>query len=351
MWTLWCVHSSPTYIMHPRQLTTSYFTLQFSVTNDQMVSLKHSKSVPYGLCSDGRTREPRADPTKAVYRGKTPLKPSDIIYVEQTPGVLDMFHTQMSQDVSFHPPARAHFGTRADLQDKFPDFPQPPVPIRSASRTTSLNSKLRPQLPIQNSATGGQHITGRERPIQWSPSVGCVSHATPTAHSSIPQKQQRREATVGQALADVLKTADGHTPAERVRAKSSTARSYTPTPAPPVPTTHSPRPIILRSTPSSRPHLHHSHRDYRDFLKEQDPDVIRKMINTYPVAPLCSERTPAHLRPIRFDMDDPHQMKPFGYFVRVAMTNGCPLDARADGSYRRIINAVDPNRHHSEDWH
>ncbi|KAG2150843.1 hypothetical protein DEU56DRAFT_908483 [Suillus clintonianus] len=278
--------------------------------NDQTVSLKHSKSVPYGLCSDGRTREPRADPSKAVYRGKTPLKPSDIIYVQQTPGVLDMFDAQMSQDVSFHPPARAHFGTRADLQVKFPDFPQPPVPIRSASRTTSMNSKIRPQLPIQ----------------------------------------------------------DGHTPvlgssrqAERVRAKSSIARSYTPTPAPPVPTTHSPRPIILRSTPSSRPRLHHvpshvaihgqSHRDYRDFLKEQDPDVIRKMINTYPVAPLCRKQTPAHLRPIRFDMDDPHEMKPIGYFVRAAMTNGCPLDARADGSYRRIINAVDPNGHHSEDRH
>ncbi|KAG1847885.1 hypothetical protein F4604DRAFT_1813616 [Suillus subluteus] len=134
------------------------------------------------------------------------------------------------------------------------------------------------------------------------------------------------------------------------------------TPAPPVPTTHSPRPILSRSAHSSRVNIHRvpshvatpvpaapdhghpprPHRDYREFLEERDPNVIRRMINQYPIAPLCSDRTPEHLRPIRFDMVDPRYFqKTFREYVEMAVAQGRPLDARVGGAYRRIIDTVD----------
>ncbi|KAG0703254.1 hypothetical protein DFH29DRAFT_998708 [Suillus ampliporus] len=349
------------------------FKRMFQKSNDdQKASLKHSKSMPYGLVSDGIKHEPLIDPFKPVYHGRTPLKASDIVYVEQAPGMLDIHRAQMYQDISEHPPTRAHFETCEDLLDKFPNTPQPPPrPTRSGLRTTSLNSKtIRPQLPPQNYNTSRLHTAGRERILQRSPSVACFSHPTSTAYPSL-RKKQRREATADQAVEDVLKPAHGKAPllgssrqAERVRAKSSAGRAYTPTPpAPPLPTTHSPRPMISRSAHSSRANLRRvpshvaipsapapdhgqpywPHANYDEFLHEQDPHVIRAKINRYPVAPLYSDRLPEHFRPIRFDMEDPRQFhKTLSYFIHIAVAQGRPLDARADGPYRRIIEAGDP---------
>ncbi|KAG1856640.1 hypothetical protein DFJ58DRAFT_879120 [Suillus subalutaceus] len=201
---------------------------------DKKPSLKHSKSMPFRV-SQASMLEPCADPFKAIYHGKTPLKNSDITYVEHAPGMLDIHRAQWYQDVHDHPPSRARFDTYAE--DQFPNpSPPPPRPTRNALRTTSLNSKsIRPQLPLQNCSTSHQHVTGRQRTIQESSSA--------TAHPSLACKQ-RRKATADQAMADLLKTGDGRPPvfgssrqAERVRAKSSAGRSYTPvSPAPPVPT-------------------------------------------------------------------------------------------------------------------
>ncbi|KAG1735113.1 uncharacterized protein EDB91DRAFT_569572 [Suillus paluster] len=345
--------------------------------DDKMASLKHYKSVPYGLSSEGRTRESQADPFKAVYHGKTPLKASDIVYGGQAPGMLDIHRTQMYQEISDHPPTRAHFNTCGDLLDRFPNAPQPPPkPPRNALRTTSLNSKsIRPQLAPNNYNPSGQHTAGRERILQRSPSVACFSHPTATAYPSL-RKKQRRQATADQALEDMLKPARGvaapilgsSRQAERVRAKSSVGRSYTPAhppapPVPPVPTTYSSRPSISRSAHSSRANLRRvpshvaipstaapdhgqsywPHPNYREFLQEQDVNRINSMINRCPVAPLSSERTPEHLRPIRFDMENPdHFQKTLSYFIHIAVAQGRPLDARAYGPYRRIVEAGDP---------
>ncbi|KAG2122726.1 hypothetical protein DEU56DRAFT_904355 [Suillus clintonianus] len=236
----------------------SFKKLFHKSNDDQMASPKHSKPTPLELPSHESMYEPYADPFKAVYGGETPLKISDISYVEQAPGMLDIHRAQWD-----HPRSRAHFDRSADL-DNFPSPPQQPAkPSRSGLRTTSLNSSMRPQLPMQNWDTTERHIAGRNCILQRSPSAACFSRPTATAYPSLVRKQ-RRGATVDEALANVVKTPDGRAPvfgssrqAERVRAKSSAGCSYTPAlPAPPVPTTSSSRPPISRSAHSSRANLH-----------------------------------------------------------------------------------------------
>ncbi|KAG1746197.1 hypothetical protein EDB19DRAFT_383933 [Suillus lakei] len=299
------------------------FKSRFQKNDNQMASLKHSKSMVFGHDSEGRMREPpRTDPSKPVYRGKTPINKSDIVYVEQAPGILDI-HTL---------PPKVYYG----------------LP-RSGFRAISLNSKtISPQPPVQNPSTSGQQ-----------------------AYPSIPRRHQRREATADQAVADMLKTADGHTPilgssrqAERVRAKSSVGRSYTPAPPPPpVPTTHSPLTIIsrfahgsgvnFRDVPShivipftpapDRGQSYWPYGNYDAISKERDPEVIRETINRFPIAPPCNERCPKHLRPVYFDMGLPcHVEQTLGPYIRKALAHGRPLDARADGDYHRIIDARVP---------
>ncbi|KAG2101364.1 uncharacterized protein F5147DRAFT_839046 [Suillus discolor] len=335
--------------------------------DDRTPSLKHSKSMTYGLSSQGSTRDPRADPVKLTYRGKTPLKTSDIVYIEQAPGVLDIRHAQDLRDLT---PPRAHLDTYADLLDQFPNPPPPPPrPPRSALRTTSLNSKNSgPQLPLQNCNTSYQHVAGRQRTTQRRPSVVCFSRPTTTAYPSLVRKQ-RHEATDDQAVASVLQTADGQVcvavsgrQADYVRVNSSAGRSHSSAPVPPacpIPTTNSQRPPISHSAYSSRTNLrrvpsritipriaapdhgqsYKLHKDYRDFLREQDPNVISAMINNYPKAP----RDDPSQEPILFDMEDPSDFrKTLSYFIYLALAQGCPLDARADGFYHRIINAGDP---------
>jgi hypothetical protein len=327
--------------------------------------------MPYGLSSKARTREP--DPDKPVYRGKTPLKTSDIVYIEQAPGTLDLHHAEKYTYISDNPPRRAYPNTHEDLLDQFPNPPGPPPrPARNPLRTTSLNShSSTPQVPIQTYGTTGQRMASRERTMHRSPSVACFSRPTASAYPSLARRQQRREATVDQALEDVLKTSTDKAPilgssrqAERVRAQSQTGPSYSP--ALPIPTTHSPRQTILRSVHSSRANLRRvpskvaipctaapdhgqpywPHANYSEYLKEQDPHTIRSMINRYPVAPLNphNDRFPEHLRPIRFDMNDQRQFqKTLSYWIHTAIAQGRPLDARADGPYHRIVDAGDPS--------
>ncbi|KAG2358449.1 hypothetical protein BDR07DRAFT_1611893 [Suillus spraguei] len=310
--------------------------------DDQAALLKHSKSMPYLLSSDGRAPMFRADSSRPVYRGKTPLKKSDIVYIEEAPGMLEIYHGKLAQHTYYHG-TRTTFEKRDDLLAKFPHSPEPIEGLpRSGFRAISLNSNsTRPQVPVHNSSEGGQQV-----------------------YPSIPCRKHRNEVTINQASADVLQIPDDHTRsgrlAERIRANSSTGRSYSP--APPIPVTHAPRPIISRSAHSSRVNVHHvpSHddipvptmpdhghpsrppRDYREFLVEQNPNVIRRLINQYPIAPLCSERTPEHLRPLRFDMvDSRYFQKIFREYIEMAIAQGRPLDARAGGPYRRIIDVVD----------
>ncbi|KAG2139044.1 hypothetical protein DEU56DRAFT_980435 [Suillus clintonianus] len=302
-------------------------------------SLKHSKSMPFGLSSQGSMHEPCVDPRKAVHRGKTPLKTSDIVYVEQAPGMLDIYRAQLD-----HPPTRAQFDTGMDLLEQFPSPPQPPPrPPRSALRTTSLHSNgIRPQLPTQNCNTSDQRVAGRHRTIQRSPSVACFSRPTATAYPSLARKQ-RREATTDQAVANVLKTTD-----------ALVARTPL---LPPVPTTHSPRPYNSRANlrrvpshvaiPSTAAPDHGQsywpHRNYRDYMDEQNPDVICSMITGYPVAPCYDEHSSKHLQPIRFNMENPdHLQKTLSHFIHTAVAQGRPLDARAHGRYHRIIDAGNP---------
>jgi len=66
------------------------------------------------------------------------------------------------------------------------------------------------------------------------------------------------------------------------------------------------------------------------------------MINRCTVAP-CYDPLQERLRPIRFDIEDPsHFGKTLSYFIHVAVAQGRPLDARADGPYHRIIDAGEP---------
>lgn len=192
----------------------NFFRKMFQKSNDDRVALTHSKSMPLGSSLQGRMREPpRTDPSKPAYRVKTPLKKSDIVYVEQAPGMLEIIHGKLSQHAYYHGPSRAVSDARADLLAKFPHSPQPTEGLpRSGFRALSLNSEsLRPQMPTRDSDASGQQ-----------------------AYRSIPRRIQRHEATVDQVSADVLHISDDYTRsgrlAERIRAKSSAGRANIPPP-------------------------------------------------------------------------------------------------------------------------
>jgi hypothetical protein len=291
--------------------------------------------------------EPRADPSKPVYRGETPLKKSDILYVEQAPGMLEINHGKPSQHAYYHGPARANSDTRADLLAKFPHSPELTEGLpRSGFRALSVNSRsLRSHMPThKNSDASGQQ-----------------------AYPSIPRRNQRHEATVDQASADALQIHADHTRsgrlAERTRTKSSAGRAnIPPSPAPVLPTPRSLHPILSRSAHSSRVNIREvpsrvaiptpapaysqsywPYAKYDEFLHEQDPAVLRGMINRYPLSPVCNERCPEHMRPMHFDMDEPRCLeKTLRWYIHTALAQGRPLDARAGGRYHRIVEASDP---------
>ncbi|KAG1767455.1 hypothetical protein EDD22DRAFT_306093 [Suillus occidentalis] len=272
--------------------------------DDKTPSLKHSKSMTFGLSPQRSTREPCANPSKPVYRGKAPLNTSDIIYIEQAPGILDIERARCYPGFRDLLPHRADCDSLTDLLDQFPSTPPPPPrPPRSALRTASLNSKnSRPRLPLQNCNTSHQYVVGRHRTLQRSPTVACFSRPTATAYPSLAHKQWHEPAD-NQAVANTMQTADGQIPVVGssrqvgcVRATSSAGRSYTSAPAP---TTNSTCLPISRSAHSSRASLRRvpshlsipctaapdhgqsywPHNNYRGFLEEQDPNVISAMIN------------------------------------------------------------------------
>ncbi|KAG1808371.1 uncharacterized protein BJ212DRAFT_652179 [Suillus subaureus] len=279
------------------------------LNDDQKMSLKHSKSMPYEFSSEGRKREPRKDAFKPAHGGKTPLKKSDIVYVEQAPGMLEIYHGKLSQHVYYHGPTRANVETRADLLAKFPYSPQPTEGLpRTGFRALSL------------------------------------------------------KATVDQASVDALRTPNDHIRsgrlAERVRARSSTDRSNIPpplAPAPPLPTTRALHTLVPGSpsvnirevlshvtvpTPApAYPRSHWPYSQYDEISHEQDPTVLRGMINRYPLAPVCKERCPDHMRPMHLDMDEPHSPeKTIQWYIHMALAERRPLDVRAGGRYRRIVD-------------
>ncbi|KAG2072824.1 hypothetical protein BDR04DRAFT_1095999 [Suillus decipiens] len=256
--------------------------------DDQKVSLKHSKSMTFS--SEGRKREPPCDdPSKPAYRGKTPLQKSDIVYVEQAPGILEIYHGKLSQDTYYHGATRSKVGARADLLAKFPHSPEPTEGLpRSGFRTLSLNSKsAKPQIPINNSGTNGQQ-----------------------AYPSTPHREQSGLA-------------------ERIRAKSSTSRSNIP--PPPAPALPTPAPAYPRS--------YWPYSQYDHISNEQDPIVLREMINRYPLTPVCTQRCPEHMRPMHMDLDEPHCPEhTLQWYIHMAFAERRPLDVRAGGRYRRVVD-------------
>jgi hypothetical protein len=82
---------------------------------------------------------------------------------------------------------------------------------------------------------------------------------------------------------------------------------------------------------------------YNEILHEQDPTVLRAMANLHPLAPVCNERCPEHMRPMHFDMEDPRCLeRTLRWYIKMALAQGRPLDVRAGGRYRRIVDASDP---------
>ncbi|KAG2364071.1 hypothetical protein BDR07DRAFT_1459972 [Suillus spraguei] len=221
--------------------------------DDNTPSLKHSKSMTFGLSSQRSARGPRADPLKPVYRGKTPLK-------------------------------------------------------------TSTSNKLQ------------EYWTSVVR------NVACFSRPTATAYPSLTRKQ-RHGATNDQAVANVLQTADSQVSEV---GSSGQADSHVQTYGVFIP------PRYSRIAAPDHGQFYWPHNNYREFLEEQDPTVISAMITRYPIAP-CYYPSQGQLRPIQFDMEDPsHFRKTLSYFIHMAVAQGRPLDARADGRYHRIVDAGDP---------
>lgn len=257
--------------------------------------------------------------------------------------MLEINHGKLSQHAYYHGPSRAISDARADLLAKFPHSPQPTEGLpRSGFRAVSLSSKgLRPQMPTRDSDASGQQ-----------------------AYRSIPRRSQRHEAMVDQASADALHISDDYTRsgrlAERIRAKSSAGRANIPPPPAPVPSIpRSSQPILSRSAHSSRvkikevpthvavptpaPASHWPHSKYDEILHEQDPIVLRGMIDLHPLAPVCNERCPEHMRPMHFDMDDPRCLeKTLRWYIQMALAQGRPLDVRAGGRYHPIVDVSDP---------
>ncbi|KAF8844737.1 hypothetical protein BDN67DRAFT_1007902 [Paxillus ammoniavirescens] len=187
----------------------------------------------------GVARDLEPDPNKPVYRGKTPLKPSDIVYVKQTPDAVEF--------PGVHQGDRSHLGYHDpyyDILETFPSPPAPPpVPPRSPLRTTSLNK--RDATPYVVEATVKYAPAGRVRTVQRSSSVACFSRPTAAVYPALsgkpPSVRQRREFPIHGAVAipeppieDKLPFISNnailgsHTPrqAERMRAQSQSQATH-----------------------------------------------------------------------------------------------------------------------------
>ncbi|KIK97100.1 hypothetical protein PAXRUDRAFT_136996 [Paxillus rubicundulus Ve08.2h10] len=336
--------------------------------------LRHANSMPMRSKSKSR-REQEPDPNKPVYRGKTPLKPSDIVYVKQTPDTVGLSgdHQEDRLYPGYHDPYY-------DILNKFPSPPAPPpVPPRNPLRSTSLNK--RDAAPYVVEATLRHAPAGRVRTVQRSSSVACFSRPTAAAYPALsgkpPSLRQRREFPIHGAVAipeppieDKLPVIGSnavlgsHTPrqAERMRAKSQSqaahlahgqnhSRWQQSGAHPPLshavvhalpPNLRQPSVTSLRSRAPSGVGRGRTHTgDATDHVEWEE---ARKRIVTSPLSPPVLENAPSYLRPIYFDMRN-HRCLAIGldYHLHLATGTGRPLDARYyEGGYHRLLEASIP---------
>ncbi|KAH7888816.1 hypothetical protein F5I97DRAFT_753051 [Phlebopus sp. FC_14] len=335
---------------------------RISGVDSDAAPLKHAKSMP--LRSKSKTHsDQEADYRKPAYRGQHPLQKTDIVYVEQFPGVLDISHSMED------PPRPRYNDTYGDLLDKFPcPPPPPPVPPRSPLRSMSLNK--REDTPYIVEGTLKCVSAGRVRTIQRSSSVACFSRPTAVAYPDLTVgssvQQQRREFPIhGNIPIPELAAhnklhllgSDSSRRADRLRAPShapwptysQAAVNY------PIPHAHT-HPLMPRSAVhASRSNLQQpSSPSIRsrtpsgtgrgqgptlgDALDAQERERARRMIAKAPFSPPVVDNLPFNLRPIYFDMQNPRCDKlGLNYHLHLAIGSGRPLDARYDGEYHRLL--------------
>lgn len=112
---------------------------------------------------------------KPVYRGKKPLKTSDLVYIEQIPGILDIDRSTYAN------PSRPGFhSSYMDLLDRFPSPPSSlPMPPRNPSN--SMNSNTIAYAVDQTHC----YSTGRGIHFQRAVSTPTVTYPTSTTHKSL----------------------------------------------------------------------------------------------------------------------------------------------------------------------
>ncbi|KAL4074037.1 hypothetical protein V8B97DRAFT_1277697 [Scleroderma yunnanense] len=144
--------------------------------------LKHSKSMP--LRSGAKAIKEEDEHKKPVYRGKGPLKTSDLTYVEQIPGMLDIPRS------TYQNPSRPGcHSSYLDLLDRFPSPPgPPPIPPRSPLRSMALDDNTTDH--VVNHPTRYPPI-GQEPVVHRSVSVTSFSYPTSTVYTSPGQPRSR----------------------------------------------------------------------------------------------------------------------------------------------------------------
>ncbi|KAG2153741.1 uncharacterized protein EDB93DRAFT_1134552 [Suillus bovinus] len=103
--------------------------------------------------------------------------------------------------------------------------------------------------------------------------------------------------------------------------------------------------VAAQTSAPVHPQSYVLHSKYNEIFQGQDQTVLRKMINDHPLSPVCSEPCPEHMHPMHFDMDEPQlgcNEKTLQFYINMALAQGRPLDVRAGGRYRRIVDAHDP---------
>ncbi|KAF9227449.1 hypothetical protein BS17DRAFT_465920 [Gyrodon lividus] len=333
--------------------------------------LKHAKSMPLRSKSKSR-REQESDPNKPVYRGKTPLKPSDIVYVKQTSKTM-----VISREIQADGSHLGYHDPYYDILDRFPTPPAPPpVPPRSHLRAMSLNKRDEASHVVE--AALEYAPAGRVRTVQRSSSVTCFSRPTAAAYPALsgksPSLRQRREFPIHGAVAiPELPIEDkfpvinsnavlgSHTPrqAERMPAQSQSQAAH--------PTLNHSRLQQSNTLPLSRSAAHASRSNLRqpsstslrsrtpsgagrggphigDALDHIERERARKWIAGCPPSPPVAGNAPFNLRPIYFDMQDPHCLRTgLNYHLHLAIGTGRPLDARYyEGGYHRLLEANIP---------
>ncbi|KAF9244871.1 hypothetical protein BU15DRAFT_71237 [Melanogaster broomeanus] len=325
-------------------------------TEGDIRRLKHAKSMP--LRSKSKSgREQGTDPNKPVYRGKAPLRPSDIVYVKHNVGVNEI--SRDSQEGLSHP---GYHDPYYDILDKFPAPPAPPpVPPRSPLRTRSVNkcdeasyvmeatlnclprfirkppSVLhRREFPIHGAVVIPEPPIEDNFPVISSNAI-LGSHTPRQAERMRAQSQSSpspaAHPTHGQALNwnhSRLHPSNTHPPLSRSAAHTSRSNL------------RQPPPISLRSRTHSGdsrggPHV-------GDALDHIERERARKLIAASPSSPPVPVNAPFALRPIYFDMQDPHCLKMgLNYHLHLAIGTGRPLDARYyQGGYHRLVEASVP---------